>query len=64
MKCCLIQTFHCFLALTEPEYLPHRTRLRRAGLSERALRQMEPDERVAMLEKAHLDPYDYIFLAC
>lgn len=35
-----------------------------AGLSEETLREMEPDERVTALEQAHLDPYDYIYLAC
>ena len=36
--------------------------LRAAGLDEQALRAMEPDDRVEVLEKARLDPYDYIFL--
>ena len=35
-----------------------------AGLSEEILRKMEPDDRVAALEQAQLDPYDYIYLAC
>ena len=48
----------------EPEYRPLRKALRMKGLSEAALRQMDPDARVAALEQAHLDPYDYIFLAC
>lgn len=38
--------------------------LRKAGLDEEALRRMDPDDRVAALEKANLDPYDYIYLAC
>ena len=38
--------------------------LRMAGLDEQTLRAMEPDERVEVLEQAHLDPYDYIFLCC
>lgn len=38
--------------------------LRAAGLSEHRLRKMDPDKRVAALEKANLDPYDYIYLAC
>ena len=38
--------------------------LTRAGLDEKALRQMDPDDRVAVLEGAGLDPYDYIYLAC
>ena len=41
-----------------------REQLARAGLSERALRRMPPEKRVKALEKAHLNPYDYIFLAC
>ena len=28
------------------------------------LRQMDPDDRVAVLEQAELDPYNYIYLAC
>ncbi len=36
--------------------------LRRAGLDEQVLRIMDPDDRVAALEQAHLDPYDYIYL--
>jgi len=35
-----------------------------AGLREQTLRTLSPDERVAVLEKAGLDPYDYIFLCC
>ena len=35
-----------------------------AGLSEEELRKMDPDERVAALEQANLDPYDFIYLAC
>ena len=35
----------------------------RAGLDENNLRRMDPDDRVAALEGAGLDPYDYIFLA-
>ena len=36
--------------------------LRAAGLDEQQLRAMEPDDRVEVLEQAHLDPYDYIYL--
>ena len=36
--------------------------LRASGLDEQALRAMEPDDRVEALERAHLDPYDYIYL--
>ena len=48
----------------DAEYEPYRQELWQAGLSEAALRRMDPDERVAALEKARLDPYDYIYLAC
>ena len=37
--------------------------LRKAGLDEETLRRMDPDDRVAALEGAGLDPYDYIYLA-
>ena len=42
---------------------PQSQNLRRAGLEEETLRRMDPDERVAVLERARLDPYDYIYLA-
>lgn len=45
-------------------YEPVREELRLAGLDEEGLRRMDPDERVAALEQANLDPYDYIYLAC
>ena len=48
----------------DAEYQPLRDQLRLAGLSEQALREMDPDDRVALLEDARLDPYDYIYLAC
>ena len=48
----------------DAEYEPFRKELRQAGLSEARLRQMDPDDRVAALEQAKLDPYDYIYLAC
>ena len=35
-----------------------------AGLREEALRKLSPDERVAVLERCGLDPYDYIYLCC
>ena len=42
----------------------HRSaRLFAAGLDEQSLRAMDPDDRVEALEKAGLDPYDYIYLA-
>lgn len=48
----------------EAEYAPLRRKLLNAGLDEAALRKMDPDDRVALLEQAKLDPYDYIYLAC
>ena len=63
----MILTFFSAYALhraVRAEYGPRRTALRRAGLREAALRRMAPDDRVAALEQARLDPYDYIYLAC
>ena len=51
-------------ALLEAEYQPYRSQLQRAGLSERKLRRMDPNDRVRALERAKLNPYDFIFLAC
>lgn len=48
----------------DAEYEPYQEELRLAGLDEEGLRRMDPDDRVAALEQAHLDPYDYIYLAC
>lgn len=48
----------------DAEYEPARDELRLAGLDEASLRKMDPDDRVAALEQARLDPYDYIYLAC
>ena len=48
----------------DAQYAPFRAELRQAGLDEGELRRMDPDDRVAVLEQAHLDPYDYIYLAC
>ena len=48
----------------DAEYEPFRKELDQAGLSEDQLRRMDPDDRVAAREKARLDPYDYIYLAC
>ena len=48
----------------DAEYEPYREELALAGLSESQLLQMTPDDRVAALEQAKLDPYDYIYLAC
>ena len=52
------------LRAADAEYEPFRKELIQAGLDEAQLRQMEPDDRVAVLEEARLDPYDYIYLAC
>lgn len=51
-------------AALDAEYQPLRDQLRLAGLNEEALRNMDPDDRVAILERARLDPYDFIYLAC
>ena len=48
----------------DAEYEPVRDALSMAGLDEKTLRRMKPDDRVAALERAELDPYDYIYLAC
>ena len=48
----------------DAEYEPFRDQLSLAGLSEEELRKMDPDDRVAVLEQANLDPYDFIYLAC
>lgn len=50
--------------ILDAEYEPLREELSIAGLNEAELRQMDPDDRVAALEQARLDPYDYIYLAC
>lgn len=50
--------------MLDAEYEPQRRNLRTAGLDEQELRRMDPDDRVAALEEARLDPYDYIYLAC
>lgn len=55
------------LSLDQPmdaEYKPLQEELRLVGLDEEELRNMDPDDRVAVLEQAKLDPYDYIYLAC
>lgn len=48
----------------DAEYEPYRDELSLAGLDEEELREMDPDDRVAVLEQAKLDPYDYIYLIC
>ena len=50
--------------ILDAEYEPFRRELNLAGLQETELRNMDPDDRVAALEQANLDPYDYIYLAC
>ena len=52
------------VSVLDAEYEPYRKELRQAGLREEDLRRMDPDDRVAALEEAQLDPYDYIYLAC
>ena len=58
------QPVHSADRVLDAEYEPHREELKIAGFSEEQLRQMDPDDRVAVLEQAKLDPYDYIYLAC
>ena len=53
-----------FGEVLDAEYEPYRKELAQAGLDEAQLRRMDPDQRVAVLENAHLDPYDYIYLTC
>ena len=48
----------------DAEFTPLQRELHLVGLNEEALRHMDPDDRVAALEQAKLDPYDYIYLAC
>lgn len=48
----------------DAEYDAIREELDLVGLDEEVLRAMDPDDRVAVLENAELDPYDYIYLAC
>ncbi len=50
--------------MLEAELRPLRRKLARAGLKEAALRTMNPDDRVAALEGARLDPYDFLYLSC
>lgn len=50
--------------IPDAEYEPFQRELNLAGLQETELRKMDPDDRVALLEQANLDPYDYIYLAC
>ena len=69
MKCKIIDALFLlkpsfFQEALDAEYEPFREELSLAGLDEEVLRKMEPDDRVAALEKASLDPYDYIYLAC
>ena len=40
--------------LLDAEYAPLRKKLRTAGLDEKTLREMDPDDRVAALEQARL----------
>lgn len=65
MKQCMIPRLRNRLLMACPgaAYTCARARLLLAGLSETRLRQMDPDQRVTVLEQAHLDPYDYLYLA-
>lgn len=49
--------------MLERELGPLRRKLARAGLKEKVLRNMDPDERVTVLEGASLDPYEFLYLA-
>ena len=61
----LMGMFHARPAYpVDAEYAVVRHALKRAGLNEEELREMDPDDRVVILEQAKLDPYDYIYLAC
>ena len=53
-----------FAQVLDAEYEAFRDEPVIAGLTESQLCSMDPDDRVAVLEAAHLDPYDYIYLAC
>lgn len=53
---------HAYWIVTEDTHPAESALLRAAGLDEQVLRTMEPDDRVEVLEQAHLDPYDYIYL--
>lgn len=50
--------------IIDADYESFQDELSLAGLNEEELRKMDPDDRVAVLEQAQLDPYDYIYLAC
>ena len=60
--CC--KEYHPEDSAVDAEFEPYREELALVGLSEAELRKMDPDDRVAALEQAELDPYDYIYLAC
>ena len=50
--------------MLDAQVRPFRKQLRMAGLNEEELRKMDPDERVAVLERSKLNHFDYIYLAC
>ena len=60
----MTERFYAEAKALDAEYQPLREELASAGLDEDVLRKMEPDDRVAALEQANLDPYDFIYLAC
>ena len=51
-------------SVPDARFAPANPELAVAGLDEETLRRMDPDDRVAALEEANLDPYDYIYLCC
>lgn len=67
MKIRFLRNFFCGNTperMLDTQVKPFRNQLRRAGLNEDELRKMDPDERVEVLERAKLNPFDYIYLAC
>lgn len=67
MKIRFLRSFFCGNTperMLDAQVRPFRKQLRLAGLNEDELRRMDPDERVAVLEGAKLNPFDYIYLAC
>lgn len=60
----ILRIFSRESSAVDVEYEPYQKELQIAGLDAEGLRKMDPDERVAVLEQANLDPYDYIYLAC
>lgn len=63
-KCFWIRPVPAEDIVLDAQYNSLREELASAGLDEEDLRRMDPDDRVAALEQARLDPYDFIYLAC